>query len=113
VIKLSFYAEQFTNCCGVHEIGDFSYDNPWNKPPTKKDIQDQIGRGTGLAISNFINTRECKEAYKLLTKWFKVRYQSPAKMGKQGNKICLVVFDTKSRKSKTDPKPVWPFKDKK
>jgi len=112
-----FQAEttEFAYCCGVNEIGGFE-NYQWGTSSdsvTKKDVQKSVGPRTGLLVANFIDDEDCKFAYGKLTNWFKIRYQAPLKMGKHGRKICLVVFDTKSRKSKTDPKPNWPFKDKK
>lgn len=80
--------------CGLGLFYNFfkTDDLSWDTPLKRKANQG----GAGYAVAGFIDTPECKEAYEILAKRFKIVYQSEVRENSNsGNDFFFVVYDTK------------------
>ncbi|CAB4132759.1 hypothetical protein UFOVP249_11 [uncultured Caudovirales phage] len=92
-MKKHLTAERYTleTCCGVDEIGEFEHDDPGFGHDLDKVVNGYSG--TGLVISAFIDSKECRQAYEFLKDKYKILYQSdPYRNRCSGNLVFLVVY---------------------
>lgn len=106
-------AEQLPHCCGVTDLGSFGvrrgrlqddvdeysgdyYEVDWDDDRTNEAdlLEDCLeSSGTGLFTATFINSPECKAAYKLLKEKMKILFQSkPYRNNNSGRDVFLVVY---------------------
>lgn len=93
-----FEQRQLNWCCGVDEIGDLYYVDypPEDFDQDEESQKEVIKSGTGLFVSTFINTEECKEAYNFLCSQHTLLFQSaPYKNSSSGRLVFLCVFKWK------------------
>lgn len=99
-MRLYARSRRLPSCCGIQDIGDFSVEKAYyeyDKDYLSKILKNQIS-GTGMYTASFIDTPECKEAYRKLKKRFDIIYQSPLKHNtNSGRKLFLCVFMDKAK----------------
>lgn len=99
---MTIYAnlENLCYCCGVSEVGYFSF--------TKHNIYDSLeniiqyikaSEETGYIVCTFIDDGVCKDAYDFLCKHTKLVSQTPPKISyvHANNKVFVAVFDCKGK----------------
>lgn len=80
-------ASELHGACG---IWNWIYFDGWSNPKGSP--------GAGLHIANFINSYACREAYKDMSKKYKLLYQSPVRQNNNsGNHGFFCVFGDKDR----------------
>jgi len=80
----------FEFCCGVKEVGNFALEANVDE---FEDLRNMHRSGTGLFISTFVDTNDCKAAYELLTSNHTLLYQSPLRLNDySNNRLFLCVF---------------------
>lgn len=83
-----FDQNEHSYCCGVEEVGRFSLRG--NQHSRQSEVQYQ---GTGLFTSTFVNSAECKAAYKALCENHTLLFQShPYVNSNSGRRVFLCVF---------------------
>lgn len=80
--------------CGVKNIHNFRKEKSWFHETVLQ--QKPLLGGANLAVACFINTPECKTAYKILRKKFKIIFQSSVRLNENSdNLFFMVVYDKK------------------
>ena len=98
-VYIADYTHTLDRCCGVHEVGEFSYksSDKWN---SRKKIEDVEESGTGMFVCTFTKEDVCQDAYTALCKKHTLMYESPylsngsdsaTSIGRDGG-ISLCVF---------------------
>lgn len=109
---INFCADSQMFCCGVVEVGAFEntyadYRTGYQSQPVTEGLQeaavtelnDQLGMGTGLFSTAFIDNPTSKAAFDLFCKEYDLLYQSPLKTNpKSRNKLFTCIFSQKGRK---------------
>lgn len=81
------------SACGIGWIGYFVNGHQSDDYPL---IEIEPSGGAKFTVVGFINTNQCKEAYRILAERFKILYQSPVRVNENtGNRFFFVVYDTK------------------
>lgn len=108
---MTTYAEARTipGNCGIGFFSYLSYfdgahyfGNNYSRPLIKGQ---RFPGGCGWQISGFINTKECRQAYKDLSTFAEIVFQSPVRINRNsGRKFFFVVYNTYThRKTKKMP----------
>lgn len=106
--KITFYNSPAETACGLECVGGFKYQDTlaeWQDDGRKVLGRDEMHyeyeKGTGFAMSGFINTPVCKEAYQFLVSNYKLVYQSPVRVNENtDNKFFFIIYDTRSPAAK-------------
>lgn len=94
------YAEHTTvvGGCGIGILYHYQREKTrWSDQVNLKDVEfdGSFAGGCGWQIATFIDTKECKETYKIIKARFPIVYQSPIRHNvNSDNNFFFVVFDT-------------------
>jgi hypothetical protein len=99
--SLIFGFGSLPRCCGMSEVGGFSY-TPFNNPRGLKNqvahLHTHLDRTSPVFVSTFNNTERCQKAYEYLTANYNLLYQSPLVTNRiHGSKIFICVFEKKEK----------------
>lgn len=92
------YAAQtaVTFSCGLEVVGGFRYERYDWENAAEHAVQNRRGRGTGYCVAAFIDTAVCRDAYNVVTKKYKVLFQSPVRRNlNSGRPFFFIIYDTR------------------
>lgn len=89
---MRFDQEALDGGCGVNNI--YGFNQPFM--PDYTSIHSARLGGAGLSIACFVDTLDCREAYKELAKKFKISFQSvPRRNANSGRQFFMCVYEAK------------------
>jgi len=119
-VKITGYSDTLAGACGISCIGGFEEcEEPsrdiWGYGPSEDDLITHRGHlgGADWTSAGFIDNDECKAAYAILKKQYKIVLQSPVRINRNsGNSFFFAVYDGKPKVARrsNNLKYKWPFK---
>ena len=118
-MKITGYSDTLAGACGISCIGGFEESdgdrNDWYGPQDDDFItyRGHLG-GADWTSAGFIDNDECKAAYAILKKQYKIVLQSPVRINRNsGNSFFFAVYDGKPKVARrsNNLKYKWPFKN--
>jgi hypothetical protein len=81
--------------CGLEVVGGFRYNRyDWENDTSL--LENRVGSGTRMVLAAFVNTKECRDAYKIITKKWPVLFQSPVRRNRNsGRDFFFIIYDTR------------------